>query len=105
MSYIDKDQMIELHTAAEALETSLTAEDTIQLRSVAYAINTAANTGATRCMFQEPLRDNTKKELASNGYHVTYVKAAKPEGQALISWSSQPSVEGPEMEDSEEGQF
>ena len=65
MSYVNKDEMTELRTAAESLETALTSEDTVQLKSVAYAINTAANSGATRCIFQEPLRSNTKKELAS----------------------------------------
>ena len=93
MSFVEKDHMTDLRTAAESLETSLTSEDTIQIKSVAYAINTAANTGSTRVVFQEPLRNAVKEELISKGYTITRITAANLVGQSLISWKPEPNTE------------
>lgn len=88
MSYVEKDDMTTLRTAAQSLETSQTSEDTVQLKAVAYEINSAANTGSTRIFFQDPLRGATKAELESKGYTIKTYKSAQPEGQTVISWEN-----------------
>lgn len=86
MSLVDKDHMTELRPAAAALETALTANDEIQLKAVAFAINHASNTGETRVEFLDPLRPATKEALESKGYKINNYKSAKPEGITVISW-------------------
>lgn len=88
MSYVEKDDMTTLRTAAESLETSQTSEDEVQLKAVAYQINTAANTGSTKIFFLDPLREATKSALESKGYTIKNYEGAKPEGQTVISWNS-----------------
>lgn len=86
MSIVARDQMTELRTADESYQTSLVAEDEIQLKAVAYEINTAANSGATRTVYQGKLRPAVLDQITASGYKVTYLKSATPEGQVLISW-------------------
>ena len=86
MNLVPKDQMTELFTAAQSRQTATTAEDDIQLKAVAFAINSAANTGQLRVIFQEPLREAVKEQLEGSGYTIQYISAAKEEQQALISW-------------------
>ena len=87
MSRVDRDQMTTLRPAADAYQTSLTAEDEIQLEAVAYAINNASNTGEVRVVFQTPLRPNVESQLKSNGYTIRLIGIAELERQTLISWS------------------
>lgn len=87
MSLVDKDDMTTLRTAAESLATSQTAEDEIQLKAVAYAINSAANTGETVTVFQGELRENVKSEVEGKGYTIRYDSSiAFPDRKAIISW-------------------
>lgn len=88
MNLIPKDQMTELFTAAQSRQTATTAEDDIQLKAVAFAINSAANTGQFRVIFQEPLREAVKDQLEGSGYVIQYISAAKENQQALISWKA-----------------
>lgn len=88
MSLVDKDHMTELRPASDALATAQTAEDEIQLKAVAFAINSASNTGQTRILFQDPLRDATKSTLESNGYEIKEYEGARPEGRVVISWKN-----------------
>lgn len=89
MNLVEKDKMTELYPAAQSRQTAATAEDDIQLKAVAYAINSAANTGQLRVIFQEPLRENVKSQLEGNGYTIKYISAAREEQQALISWKAE----------------
>lgn len=93
MSLVNREDLDKLRTAEEALETAETSEDEIQLKAVAYAINSASNTGQTRVVFQEKLRTNTISELEMKGYTISYIGAAAPERQALISWKPRPVAE------------
>ena len=86
MSLVEKDHMTDLYTASQSRQTAATAEDDVQLKAVAYAINSAANTGQLRVIFQEPLRENVKEQLTGSGYNLQYISAAREEQQTLISW-------------------
>lgn len=91
MNLVDKDHMTELYTAAQSRQTAATAEDDIQLKAVAFAINSAANTGQLRVIFQEPLRPSVVEQLEGSGYTIQYISAAKQDQQALISWKGDDS--------------
>lgn len=88
MSLVDKDQMTTLRPASAAKSTADTAEDEVQLKAVAFAINHASNTGEYRTIFQTPLRDAVKEQLESNGYKVRQADMrAYDQGKNVeISW-------------------
>lgn len=86
MALVDKDSMTILRTAAEAKTTASTAEVDIQLKAVAYAINTAANTGLTRIEFSEKLLDDVSAKLKANGYAVSNAGQAEDTRPVVISW-------------------
>ena len=86
MNLVDKDHMTELFPAAQSRQTASTAEDDVQLKAVAFAINSAANTGQLRVIFQETLRPNVVDQLEGSGYTIKYLSAAREDQQALISW-------------------
>lgn len=87
MNLVDKDNMDKLQPASSSKQTAQTAEDDIQLKAVAYAINSAANTGQYRTIFLEEIRPNVKSELESNGYKLSFVQGtAKTDSQTVISW-------------------
>ena len=89
MNLVDKDDMTKLRTASESRATAETAEDDVQLKAVAFAINSAANTGQLRVVFQEPLRENVVSQLKGSGYTIQYISAAKENQQSLISWKAE----------------
>lgn len=87
MALVDKDDMTTLFPASDSKATAQSAEDDIQLKAVAFAINSAANTGQLRVIFQEEIRPNVKTQLKSNGYELDSVPGtAKADGQTVISW-------------------
>lgn len=86
MALVDKDSMTILRTAAEARTTASTAEVDIQLKAVAYAINTAANTGLTRIEFIEKLLNDVSTKLKANGYSVSNAGKAESNKPVVISW-------------------
>jgi len=86
MALVDKDHLTELRSAAEARTTALTGLDEIQLKAVAYAINTASNTGETSVIFKEALRENTVAELKAKGYKILDAGYANKTSVHLISW-------------------
>lgn len=106
MSLVPKDQMTELFSASTSANTAANAEDDIQLKSVAYAINEAANTGLYRVVYQTKLRPNVKAQLESQGYKIKYIdnNSYNMEHHALIIWGpttaaddiSEPSLNGPQ---------
>lgn len=86
MSLVDREDMTTLYSAADSRQNAETAEDAVQLKAVAYAINSAANTGLFRVVFQEPLRPAVEEELTSNGYSIKYIGVADLESNILIEW-------------------
>lgn len=84
---VEKDEMTKLRTASESRETSLTAADDVQMMSIAYAINSAANTGATRVTYVEEITEANLEILKTKGYSITYNNNLRPKGQTIISWS------------------
>ena len=113
MSLIPKDQMTELFSASQVAETASTAEEDIQLKSVAFAINQAANTGLYRIIYQEKLKDSVKEALEAKGYTIKYVdnNAYDMQHHALIIWGDvkagdafvEPSNSGPKYNTKKEG--
>ena len=88
MSLVPKDEMTTLRSASQSLDTANSAEDDIQLKAVAYAINSAANTGQKRVVFQELILDAVKEQLESNGYKLTEYGPCYPERHTIISWEN-----------------
>ncbi len=86
MSLVEKDEMTTLFSASESNANAKTAEDAIQLKAVAYAINSAANTGLFRVVFQEILRPAVKAELENKGYSIVPIGVADPDKHTLIEW-------------------
>lgn len=103
MSLVPKDEMTTLRSASDSRATAQSAEKDIQLQAIAYAINTAANTGLTETMFQSKLLDGVKDELEGKGYTVRFVdnNSYDREHHTLISWKENavtqnaPSLNGP----------
>lgn len=82
---IELNDLNKLKPAAEVKQVAETSEDTIQTRSVAYAINSSANSGEVRVKYEEPLRPNVRTLLEENGYKLTATgNAAK--NMTIISW-------------------
>jgi hypothetical protein len=90
MSLVKREDMATLRPASEAKATAATAEDDLQIQSIAYLINEAANTGLCRVIYQQHLRENVKKTLESNGYTIKYVNNNSYDLQhhALILWGN-----------------
>lgn len=87
MALVDKDDMTTLFPASSSKTTAQSAEDDIQLKAVAFAINSAANTGQLRVIFQEEIRPNVKTQLENKGYKLDPVPGtAKADSQTVISW-------------------
>jgi len=84
---ITRTEMDQLKPASEVLEVALTAEDTAELKAVAYAINSAASTGEVEVLYQGSLREATEAALTSKGYKFEYISRAHDNGQTLISWA------------------
>lgn len=87
MNLVPKEEMDELKPAASSKQTAESAEDDIQTKAVAFAINSAANTGQYRVIFLEPIRPAVEEALKSNGYKLSFVQGtAKADSQTIISW-------------------
>ena len=56
------------------------------MKAIAYAINSAANTGETRVEFQEIISDTNWEQLESKGYKVDYIPFEASQKNTLISW-------------------
>lgn len=85
MALIPQDELITLITAAVAKDVADTAHQTQQEQSVAFAINSAANTGAHTCLYNHPLSDTTIATLKSKGYTVEIIPdSAVPGSQYVI---------------------
>lgn len=106
MALIDKEHLSELKTAAEVKEVASGAAFDIEMRTIASAINTAANTGQLSCSYTNAISEEARAELLANGYRITKVNGF---GTALrISWEVPTDVdttdEGSESTDEQEQQ-
>ena len=88
MAQVDKDHMTELRSASDSLATAQDAEKDVQLKAVAFAINSAANTGETQAVFQGVLLPEVKSELESKGYKVGNYNSVDTTRSCLISWKN-----------------
>ena len=86
MALVEQDEMTTLRSASDSLATAQGAEYDIQLKAVAYAINSAANTGEFRTVFQGVILDQIEQELLDNGYELTPYGPIYPERKTVISW-------------------
>jgi hypothetical protein len=85
MALIPQDELTTLIAASAAEAVADTAQQTLQEQSVAYTINTAANTGAHTCLYNHPLSEDTITILTSKGYTVEIVEgSARPGSQYVI---------------------
>ena len=80
--------MTTLRPASDSRATAQTAEQDIQLKALAYAINNAANCGQTNVIFQEKILDVNIDELKSKGYKIRQDRfVSSTERSTLIEWS------------------
>ena len=86
MALVERDKMTTLLDASQAKAVASTALDEIQLKAVAYAINSAANSGETCVEFKEAMREATLDALKAKQYTVKDIGKAKPSDIKLISW-------------------
>lgn len=70
-SLIPKEEIIELKSAAAVKAVADDALSIIEEQQVAALINTAANTGQHRAIWQHELSDELKKTLEAQGYKIT----------------------------------
>ncbi len=88
MALVDKNDMTTLRPASDSKATAETAEQDIQLKALAYAINNAANCGQTNVIFQERILDANIAELKSKGYTIRQDRfVSSTERSTLIEWS------------------
>ena len=87
MALIPQEDLKELQPASAVKSVAETAVYEQDLQAVAFAINNAANTGATSVTITMKLSNAVQEELKSNGYTLTnYKYNANPKDQTIISW-------------------
>ena len=86
--------LTELVSASEAKAVADTAEHDHQVETIAYAINTAANTGCTEVMINQPIYPEIISQLTGLGYLVTPAGKADAKRCYLIAWTTaEPEVQ------------
>ena len=88
MALVEHDKMTTLYDASQSAATAATALDDIQLKAVAFAINSAANSGETSTTFSEDLRQATLDALKAKNYTIQNIGKADPSKLKLISWKT-----------------
>lgn len=89
MALIPQDDLTTLQAASAVKTVAASAVYEQDIRAIAYAINSAANTGETRVVITMRLSDQVKSELKNNGYTLTTVDTnANPANQTIVSWES-----------------
>jgi hypothetical protein len=84
---IPRDQLTELQPAADVKNVAENASEIHETQSIAYAINTAANTGATSVIYDKEISDNVQSTLELNGYVLTPRAMANNHASYIISWA------------------
>lgn len=70
MALIPAEDLTTLQAAATVKDAADSAESIHEEQSVAYAINTAANSGEHRVRFSKPISAELQEKLETNGYTV-----------------------------------
>lgn len=87
MSLIPQDEMFELKAATAVMTVASGAELEQEQKAVAYAINSAANTGATSVVINHPLSPQLITILKQNGYTIKHTfSRVDPKDEPVISW-------------------
>lgn len=86
MALIDRDKITELKTAAEVKEVASGAAFEIEMRTIAGAINNAANTGQLSCAYTNKMSKDARAKLIAKGYRITKVNDFDTALQ--ISWEN-----------------
>jgi hypothetical protein len=87
MALIPQDELTTLKSATEVKSVASTAELDQETNTVAYYINSAANTGNTQVLINHKLSESLANTLKSKGYILTYNKyIADPSAEVTISW-------------------
>lgn len=74
MALIPQDKLNVLIPASDVKSTADTACAVLEEQSVAFMINSAANTGAHQCLYNHPISESLISKLKKNGYTVAAVK-------------------------------
>ena len=87
MSLIPQDELTILKAASAVKTVADTAVFEQEQKDIAYAINTAANTGNTEVLVHRILSDQMKTILTQQGYTLSYNDlVANPDALVTISW-------------------
>lgn len=87
MSLIPQDELTTLKSATEVKSVASTAALDQETNTVAYYINSAANTGNTQVLINHKLSTELADTLKSKGYALSYNKyIADPSAEVIISW-------------------
>lgn len=86
MALIPTSDLTTLQSASAVKTVAQSAQEDTQEMAVAYAINTAANTGEMETVFQGVLFESIKTKLETEGYTLTNYGAANPDFRTVISW-------------------
>lgn len=86
MALVEKDDMTTLRPASDSRSTAQTAEKDIQIKAIAFAINSAANTGEMRAIYQGTLLEEVIAEVKGKGYTVEDCGIATLDRKYVISW-------------------
>ena len=84
MAKVPYDELNQLQSAADAKTVAESSEVESQTQSIAYAINTAANTGEKSVVYLTPLIPEVRTTLEAEGYTIED-RDAIPSG-VVISW-------------------
>lgn len=81
---------VELHSAEESRSTATNKSYLLDVerQAIAAQINTAANSGELRCIYQQNISDEMKSELESKGYVITRATDDERIPQFIISWKA-----------------
>ena len=87
MALIPQDEMFELKAATAVMTVASSAELEQEKKTVAFAINSAANTGSTNVVINHPLSKELTELLTSNGYTITHnFSRVDSKDEPVISW-------------------
>ena len=84
---IPLDALTQLQPAADVKTVAENADEIHETQEVAYAINTAANTGVTEVIYDKAISDNVQSTLEAQGYTLTQRPMANGHASYIISWA------------------
>lgn len=86
-SLLSGKDMIVLYPASESKDRSDAAEYLQEIQSIAYAINSAANTGKHKISWNHEISEAAKSMLVSKNYVITQIsESVYPERTYEIKW-------------------